>query len=230
MTRKVTRAWMNLALAVLAVLVGARLYLPWDTLRQVGPTQDAICPEAGAGESARFPSPGRTPARSPYSPGSRGQEPQWKEMLTLLDGLDPDPLRFHGDGLFNEPFDDELALGGGADRVDAHVLAARLRDQFMVAAASAVTGEMSSSLRRYGPGALSRLGVNFAALPTPEVTEARKELATDLARDLVRVKLKARCAQFLGLVDLLIGITFVVLLAVGLVHIWKAPRRPADVV
>jgi len=226
MTRGWTVVWTRLAPAAVVVLIGLRLLLPWHTLRQIRATQGELAEAVLAAQQPKPPSfefglpqvppTVSTPARGPW-------QEQVEIMLDRIDAIDPEPLGLRHDGVFNEPFDDYPSFAEKGLATDAHDSIGKLRESFVATAASATIGETQyGHLREFGPGALSDLRVDVSRLPSAKEIIARKERCVSIAGSLIHMELKARCAQFLGLVDLLIGVTAIALLA-GCVA-WSAAR------
>lgn len=240
-----TVAWTRPALALLAVLIGLRLLLPWYTLRQMRTTRKEVADALLASQEPKPPSvhlggsrptfgaPAREPWQSQVDVGAPARGPwqaQVEIMLSRMDAIGPEPLGLRRDGAFNEPFDDYPAFAEKGLTTDAHDAIGGMRDGFVATAASATIGETQyAQLREFGPGALSHLGVDLSKLPSPREIIARKERCLDIAGLLIDMKLKARCAQLLGLMDLLIGITVIALLAGGAAWFAARPRGPGGV-
>lgn len=125
------------------------------------------------------------------------------DMDQRINAINPRPLGFSSDGLFNEPFDDSFGVDdkGQPTTVDAHDAIEVFTQQFMT----------------------TRVILTQQLAPARD-NEARSSLL-NLASALVSLRFKASVAQWLGFIDILIGLNVVYLLFIVVSRL-EQRRRP----
>lgn len=124
------------------------------------------------------------------------------KMEQSFNAINPRPFGFPGDGLFNEPFDDEVAFDpSGLVTLDAHDAIAGLAEHFQITGVILKQSLLSTAADKV---AMSTRLVNLGGM-------------------LVTYRFKARIAQELGMWDTLIGLAGIALL--GLIVITFLQHR-----
>lgn len=178
--------------------------------------------------------------KSVSAPNNAQQEPAYgstsdakstEEKLNEALSINVKPLGYNGDGLFDEPFDNTLTFSvgsKGASYSDAHDLVSGMKQLVEGTIIGMENDVRMGEMRQYG-GGLSDLGMSVSDLPTEQDISSKRQDINSLLGELTVMRIRARTAQILGLIDTLTILATIALLYSIYVRV-KEKRRKSAVV